>query len=59
MEELTLTMPYYYKGERYHKLKLQATIGYVNVFSEDDKEIYSGYTVDAMRFINKLIEGEY
>lgn len=43
MEELTLNMPYYYKGERYHKLKLQATIGRVDVFSGDGKKIYSGY----------------
>lgn len=56
MEELTLIMPYHHNGKMFHELTLRKIIGFVDVLDGDRNVIYSGCTVDAIKFIHELIE---
>ena len=54
MDEITLKMHYYHNGKKFNEITIQSTVGFVDVLNGDREEIYSGYTVDAIHFINEL-----
>lgn len=54
MDEITLTMPYYHNGKKFHEITIQSTVGFVDVFDGEKNIIFTGYTVNAIKFIYEL-----
>lgn len=54
MKELTLVMPYYHNDKLFNEITIQTTLGFVDVLDGNRNTIFSGYTVEAMKFINDL-----